>query len=282
MLVDTHCHLNTIVKKEFDIPLKPGDFDKAAEIINEASADSVTILLNVGTSLEESLNSYALAQRFIDVYAAVGIHPTDLKDDWKKELNQITNLITCIPERDSDGASKAGKQNKIVAIGECGIDLYHTQNLAEQEEAFKRQIDLALEHDLGLVVHSRNAPDETLNVLSQVKNSNLRGVIHCFSYDLTLAKEFIKLGFVLGIGGTITYPKNDELRNVVTSISLTDIILETDAPFLPPQIIRGKPNHPKYIKVIAQFISGLKNLTLDEVAKQTTENAFKIFRFKAS
>lgn len=266
MLVDTHCHLNTIIKKEFDIPLKDSDFDKAAEIIKEAAEDSVNILLNVGTSLPESLNSVALAQRFKDVYAAVGIHPTDLKIDWQKDLNQISSLIN-------------NPTNKIVGIGECGIDLYHTQNLAEQEEAFKRQINLALEHDLAVVVHSRNAPDETLNVLSRFKDSNLRGVIHCFSYDLAMAKEFIALGLVLGMGGTITYPKNDELRNVVNSISLDSIILETDAPFLPPQIIRGKPNHPKYIKLIANFIATIKNLTFEEVANQTTKNAFEIFKF---
>lgn len=269
MLVDTHCHLNTIVKKEFDIPLKEGDFAKAEEIIKEAAENSVNILLNVGTSLPESLNTVALALHFKHVYAAVGIHPTDLKADWKIDLDQIMNLIN-------------NPKNKIVAIGECGIDLYHTQNLAEQEEAFKRQIDRALEHDLALVVHSRNAPEETLNILSQFKNSNLRGVIHCFSYDLSIAKEFIKLGLVLGIGGTITYPKNEELRKVVNNISLEHIILETDAPFLPPQIIRGKPNHPKYIKFIADYIAKIKNLSFDEVANQTTKNSFEIFKFKSS
>lgn len=268
MLIDTHCHLNIMVKKEFDIPLKHEDFDKALEIIKEANDDAVNILLNVGTSLRESLNSIALAQHFKSVFAAIGIHPSDLTSEWKKDLVELTKLIK-------------DQKNKIVAIGECGIDLYHTQNLAEQEEAFKRQIDLALEHNLALVVHSRNAPDETLNILLQYKDTLLRGTIHCFSYDLAMAREFINLGFVLGIGGTITYPKNEELRNVVINTSLNDIILETDAPFLPPQIIRGKQNHPKYIKFIAEFIATIKHVNLNEVADITTKNAFKIFKFQS-
>jgi len=258
-----------MVKKEFDIPLKREDFDKACEIIKEAHDDTVNILLNVGTSLPESLNCIALAQHFKNIFASIGIHPSDLTSEWKKDLAEITKLIK-------------DHQNRIVAIGECGIDLYHTQNLAEQEEAFKRQIDLALEHDLALVVHSRNAPDETLNILSQYKDTTLRGVIHCFSYDLIMAKEFINLGFVLGIGGTITYPKNDTLRNVVINTDLSNIILETDAPFLPPQIIRGKQNHPKYIKLIAEFIANIKNLTYSEVANNTTRKAFEIFKFQTS
>jgi len=283
MLIDTHCHLNIMVKKEFDVPLKSEDYATAEKIINEASAESVTILLNVGTSLPESINSVELALRFKDVYAAVGIHPSDLRADWQKDLSSIANLIkTDKMVIDSADEKTFSKKNKIVAIGECGIDLYHTQNLAEQEEAFKRQIDLTLEHDLALVVHSRNAPDETLNILSKFKDTNLRGVIHCYSYDLAFAKEFIKLGFVLGIGGTVTYPKNEELRKVVTNVTLNDIILETDAPFLPPQIIRGKTNHPKYIKVIAEFIANIKNLPFNEVAQQTTKNAFEIFKFKTS
>jgi len=266
MLIDTHCHINIIVKKNFDVLLTNDDLMKAKELVKEAAENSVNILLNVGTSLPESLNSIALAKHFKSIYAAVGIHPTDLKANWKEDLDKIATLIK-------------NPGNKIVAIGECGIDLYHTQNLTEQEEGFKRQINIALEHDLALVVHSRNAAEETLNILSQFKHTNLRGVIHCFSYDLSIAKEFIKLGFVLGIGGTITYPKNEELRNVIINCSLENIILETDAPFLPPQIIRGKPNHPKYIKAIAEFIAKIKNVSFDNVASQTTKNSFNIFKF---
>lgn len=278
MLVDTHAHINIMVKKEFDILLSPEDYEKAAQIVQEAAADGVTILLNVGTSLPESLNSIHLAQRFSHVYAAIGIHPSDIKESWKEELNHLELLI----KEEQRHTSSSQTLAKIVGIGECGIDLYHTQNLAEQEEAFRRQIELALTYNLALVVHSRNAPEETLNVLTAYKDHPLRGTIHCFSYDRIMAQEFIKLGFHLGIGGTITYPKNNELREVVMQTPLERIVLETDAPFLPPQIMRGKPNHPKYIRLIAEYIAQLKNCTVEEVAIQTTKNAYALFNFSSS
>lgn len=266
MLIDTHSHLNIMVKKDFDTLLNYDHISLARDIIQEAGDNDVNIILNVGTSLPESINCISLSKQFTSIYAAIGIHPTDLKANWLHELDELAAHID-------------NPEHKIVAIGECGIDLFHTKNLAEQENGFKRQINLALEHNLALVVHSRDAAEETLRILSEFKDSKLRGVIHCFSYDLAMAREFIQLGFVLGIGGTVTYPKNNELRNVVTECSLKDIVLETDAPFLPPQIIRGKPNHPRYIKDIAQFIANLKQISFDEVAQQTTKNSFDIFKF---
>ena len=157
---------------------------------------------------------------------------------------------------------------------------YPDYNLARQRDAFKAQIELALEHNLALIVHSRDAYDETLRILEEYKN-NIRGaVMHCFSYDRAYADTVIAWNFVLGIGGTVTYPKNNELRTIVQNIDLQHIVLETDAPFLPPQSMRGKQNHPKYIRDIAEYIAQLRGESFDVIANQTTQNALALFKLK--
>jgi TatD DNase family protein len=159
---------------------------------------------------------------------------------------------------------------------------YPDYNLNRQRDAFKAQIELALEHNLALVVHSRDAYDETLKILEEYKNNSMRATMHCFSYDQAFANIVTSWGFVLGIGGPITYPKNNELRNVVLNADLKNIVLETDAPFLPPQVIRGKQNHPKEIATIAQYIAELRGETFDVIAQQTTDNALKLFNLPRS
>ena len=266
MLVDTHCHLNMMVKKAFDVLLDTPQLAAVEAIITQAATHQVSTIINVGTSLPESLNCVALARQYTPVYAAVGIHPNDCTSHWQKELHELAQLI---PD----------KANKIVGIGETGLDRHYPHfNLPRQQDAFKAHIELALTHDIALVVHSRNAYDETLTVLEQYKNDLSRGIIHCFSYDQAFADAAIAMGFVLGIGGTITYPRNEILREVVRAVNLTDIVLETDAPFLPPQTIRGKQNHPQQIYPIAQYIAQLKGISLDQLARQTTTTACTLFR----
>lgn len=266
MLIDTHCHINMMVKKEFDVPLTEHEYTLASDVIDEAAKHAVTKILNVGTSLIESENCLELAKRFNHVYAAIGIHPNDLTDTWKEDLKRLAHYCS-------------QKQLKIVAIGETGMDKHYPDyNIMRQKDAFKAQIELALAHDLALVVHTRDAAEETIRCLEEYKNQGLRGTIHCFSEDLTFAQTAISWGFVLGIGGTITYPKNNVLRNVVRTVGLEHIILETDAPFLPPQSMRGKQNHPLHIRTIAQFIADELGELFDSVAQKTTKNAEKIFR----
>lgn len=267
MLIDTHCHINMMIKNSFDTALLQEDFQKAKKIIDQAQEKNVTKILNVGTSLIESTNTIKLAESFKNVYSSIGIHPNDLTDNWQNELQELEKFI-------------GYTQYKIVAIGETGIDLhYPNYNLKMQEDAFRAQIDLALKYDLAVVVHSRDAADETLNILKEYKNKNLRATIHCFSQDLKFATQAIELGFVLGIGGTITYPKNDILRNVVKSVGLEHIVLETDAPFLPIQANRGKQNNPTAIYDIALYIADLLNQPIEVIAQQTTANCNRIFKF---
>lgn len=266
MLIDTHCHLNLMVKKSFDTPLQENDYQTAQNIIEQARKKNISKIINVGTNIIESINCIELAKRFSDVYASIGIHPNDLTAYWLTDFIQLKKLLAT--------------EQKIVAIGECGIDLhYPDSNLARQKDAFKAQIELALEHNLALVIHSRDAAQETLDCLEEFKHNNLRGTMHCFSYDLEFAMRSIELGFVLGIGGTMTYPKNNTLRQVVQSVGLEHIILETDAPFLPIQSMRGKQNSPVYIQDIAQFIGNMLEEPWEVVAERTTDNAQRIFNF---
>ena len=264
MLIDTHCHLNIMVKETFDTPLTPADLSKVPAIITEAEEAGISAILNVGTSLIESQNCIQLAQLIPQVYAAIGIHPNDLTPTWKDDLSQLAHTLT------------QKEPLKIVAIGECGLDKHYPDyNLVRQQDAFRAQIELALLHNLPLVIHTRDAGEETLRCLEPY--SGLRGTIHCFSEDLSFAQQAISWGFVLGIGGTITYPRNNQLREVVKKIGIEQLILETDAPFLPPQVIRGKQNHPKYIYDIAEYLAHLLEIPFETVATRTSGNVKRIF-----
>ena len=266
MLIDTHCHINMLIKNEFDVPLQDDFIPQAQAIIDEAAANDVKYIINVGTSVIESQNCIKIAQAFEHVYATVGIHPNDCTTDWQADIKILTRYV------------QEKEKHKIVGIGEIGLDRhYKDYNLPRQKDAFRMQIELALEHDLAIVVHTRDAYDETLDVLYEYRNNISRGIIHCFSEDLQFAQDTINMNFSIGIGGTITYPKNETLRHVVTTIDLDKIVLETDTPFLPPQIIRGKQNHPKYIKLIAEYIANLRKETYETIANTTTKTARNIF-----
>jgi len=271
MLIDTHCHINMMVKKNFDVPLQHDELILAKSVVREAAKHDVTRIINVGTSLVESLNCIELAQQSPDCYAAIGIHPNDCTPQWRDDFKELENLV------------RKKNELKIVGIGETGLDRHYPDyNLQRQQDAFKAQIELALNNDLGLVVHSRDARDETLRALEEFKGQITRGIIHCFSEDQNFADQVIEWDFVLGIGGTITYPKNESLRAIVRSVPLTAIVLETDAPFLPPQSIRGKQNHPMQIATIARFLAQLRGVSYEEIAQETTKSACRVFNLACS
>jgi TatD DNase family protein len=266
MLIDTHCHLNIIVKNNFDTPLQDADYELAKAVINDARVDGVDILINVGTSLIESKNCIEIARRFEKNYAVIGIHPNDITSAWKQEIKELDTL--------------AAKKNdlKIVGIGECGMDFHYPDyNVQLQKDVFRAHIELALKHDLALVVHTRDARDETLQVIEEYHKEIKHGIIHCFSEDADFARQVISWGFALGLGGTITYPKNIALREIAASTPLSHIVLETDAPFLPPQSMRGKKNYPANIALIATYLAELKQISVEEVAEKTTLKAREIF-----
>lgn len=266
MFIDTHCHLNIMVKKTFDTLLTKEEVDLALPLIQTAQEHGVTSIINVGTSLAESTNCITLAHRFPSVYAAIGIHPNDCTATWRNDLALLKKY-----------AAKK-EDHKIVAIGECGLDFHYPDfNVQQQKDAFRAQIELALEYDLALIVHTRQAHEETLNVIDEYHKDITKGVIHCFSEDQSFADTVIGWGFVLGIGGTLTYPKNNDLRSIFTRISLDSIVLETDAPFLPPQAMRGKQNSPAQIATIAHYLAQLRNESVETVAQVTTASVKRVF-----
>lgn len=265
-LIDTHCHISLMVKKTFVTKLSGQELQQAGIIVNQAEHNSVHTIIDVGTSLIESQNCMLLAKTYKPVFAVIGIHPNDLTADWKKDLKILNSYL---PHKE---------EHKIVGIGECGLDFHYPDyKIQEQKDAFKAQIEMALEYDIALVVHTRDAGEETLRSLEEFKGQITKGIIHCFSEDMHFAKQAIEWNFALGIGGTVTYPKNNHLREIVSTVPLTSLVLETDAPFLPIQSMRGKQNHPQYIKNIAEYIAQLRNESLTIIAERTTQNAKHIF-----
>lgn len=255
-----------MVKKTFDQPLTEQEIEYARIIIQEAEQLDVTTIINVGTSLVESQNCIELAKKYAHNFAVIGIHPNDLTSSWSNDFKELKSLI------------KKKEILKIVGVGETGLDRHYPDyNIQRQKDAFKAHIELALEHNVGLVVHTRDAHEETLRSLEEYKGQITRGIIHCFSEDQSFANTVIDWHFALGIGGTITYPKNLALREVVVNVGLENIVLETDAPFLPPQIIRGKQNAPLHIRTVADYIAQLKEASFENVATVTTKNAKRIF-----
>ena len=266
MFIDTHCHLNLIAKKKFDVILSKDQIDGLKKILVDAKNVGVEIIFTVGTSVVESNNCIDIASKFNNVYAVVGIHPCDCTADWINDLDIIAKIV----------ANK--KENKIVGIGETGLDFYHKPyDEKRQISAFKKHIELAIENDLPLVVHVRESAQSVFDILKNYKNS-VNGVIHCFSQDREFAKKFLDLGFYLGLNAPVTYPKNEAFRDVIKYIPLNRILLETDAPFLPPQQFRGKINLPEYIPLFAKTIADIKNIDILELEEVTTINAKTLFK----
>ena len=274
MVIDTHCHINCMLRgyksKSTYTELSPDEIQRANSIISQAYDKDTQLIINVGTDLIESLTCIDLAKLYKNCYAIVGIHPNDTTEHWKSDFQAIKSYV------------KNHGEHKIIGIGECGIDLhYENYNLPRQQDTFKAQIEMALEFDLALSIHSRDASEETFKIIDQYRNEdNFRGIMHCFAYDQSYADEAIKSKLVLGIGGTVTYPKNEILRSIVKNIQLTEIVLETDAPFLAPQIVRGTENCPANIKIIAEFIANLRETTYENIANTTTATVKKLFKLK--
>ncbi len=272
MLIDTHCHLDYVARFETKTELTVAHLELIKATIAQAHDAGVTKIINVGTGLAESKQSITIAQTFENVWATVGLHPTDCFGQWRDEFQEIAKL------------AKQVKDLKVVGIGETGIDFYHKPYEKDfQSDSFRAHIELALEANLPLVVHIRDilhqdgAAQHAMTIMDQYRRDGMRGVIHCFQQNVEIAKEFVSWGFMLGIDGPVTYPNNHWLRDVVEAIPLESLILETDSPFLTPQQFRGKPNQPAYLKFVAEQVAQVKGISYQEVAQQTTANAEKLF-----
>lgn len=250
MFIDTHCH----VFSEY--------YDNIDEVVNQCKKNNVNRIVVNGCDINSNKEVLELVNKYDVIYGAIGFHPTEL-DDFKDEYFEFLENNISNP--------------KIVAIGEIGLDYYYDNtDKDKQKEIFKRQLDIANKYNKPIIVHSRNSIQDTYNIL---KEYNLFGSIHCFSGSVEMAREFIKIGYKLGIGGIITYKNAKNIREVVKNIDLSHILLETDSPYLTPIPYRGKSNSPEYIPLIANTIADIKNISINDVSEVTTASAEEIFDF---
>jgi len=252
MIIDTHSHLYL---EEFNSDIEQiilRSKQNGIEKIFLPAIDSQTTQQLI--QLEIKYPNYCIAM--------MGLHPCYVKESYKAELEKVSSLL---------------QQRKFAAIGECGLDFYWDKTFVkEQYEALEQQIEWALEYQLPIVLHTRNATQETIDVIKKYADKGLKGIFHCFGGSIDEANQIIEMGFYLGIGGVVTY-KNAGLDIVLKEINLKHIVLETDAPYLTPVPHRGKRNETSYLKIIAEKIAEIKNCSYEEVANTTTQNALSLF-----
>lgn len=247
MFTDTHCH----IYKEY--------FDKIDVILDKALKNKVNRIINNADNIETSKEVLSLIERYSNMYGAIGIHPEHVDNYNKEDLEFIEKNL---------------KNKKIIAIGEIGLDYHYTkENKKEQIEIFEQQLKLAEKYNKPVIVHSREATKDTIDTLKKYK---VKGVIHSFSGSYETACIYIKMGFLLGVNGVITF-KNSNIKEVYKSISLHNIVLETDSPYLAPTPYRGKKNEPANILVIAEFLASLYGESLSYLSEVTNENISRIF-----
>ncbi len=260
MLIDTHVHLDF------------SQFDKDREKIIKELQNLDIKVINVGSHKQACLDSIELAKKHKNIYAAVGIHPHDAE-----EVKDIPKLIKFL--------EKLAKENKIVAIGECGLDYYsfdqgkfrkdlspETKN--KQKEVFKAQLKLSQKLKLPVIIHNRESHDDLLEIIKDFKG---KGVIHCFSGDKKFLKEVLDLGFYVGFDGNITFKNALDLQEIVKAAPIDKILVETDCPFLTPEPFRGLRNEPKNVKIIAEFIAELKQLSFSKLIPILNKNTKDLF-----
>ena len=252
ILTDTHTHIYYETDPEKLKAQVQRCFDNNIIRLFLPNVDSTSIKLVLGLSQAYPENCFPM----------LGLHPCDVKENFEAELKEIKSAI---------------QNNTIYAIGEIGIDLYWDKTLLkEQQSAFRKQILWAKELNLPIVIHCREAFDEVFEILEEMKDAKLRGIFHCFTGNLAQAQQAIKLGFLLGIGGVLTYKKAG-LDVVIEQVDLEHLVLETDAPYLAPVPHRGKTNESSFLIHIAQKLADIKHTSLEEISKITTENSIKVF-----
>lgn len=249
-MIDTHCH----IFNEY--------YDNISFIIDKIKQSGVNKIIVNGCDMKSNLEVLELVKKYDIVYGAIGFHPTELESFNEEDLIWLDEHIN---------------DDKIVAIGEIGLD-YHYDNTDKEREllVFKKQLEIAKKHNKPVIVHSRDAIQDTYNIL---KEYDVKGSLHCYSGSLEMAYEFIKLGFLVGVGGVVTYKNAKNIVNVIKNIDLEYILLETDSPYLTPEPYRGHKNDSSYIPVIANRIAEIKEVDLEVIVKTTNKNANRLFDF---
>lgn len=256
-LFDTHAHLHF---PEFatDLPV----------VLDRARAAGVRWMLTIGTSADSSRAAVALAHREPDVYAAVGIHPHDARDADEAAFDELREL--------------AQSSSRVVAVGEIGLDFFRNLSPREiQVAVFRRQLTLARQVRKPVLIHCREAHPEALDIMRAEGVREVGGIMHCFSGDVTVARQCLELGLVISLAGPVTYPNARKLPEIVTLAPEDRLVVETDCPYLPPQPYRGKRNEPAYLPITAMRVAELKQRPLEEMASRMTANALALFGLQA-
>ncbi|OWZ83646.1 TatD family hydrolase [Natranaerobius trueperi] len=254
VLIDTHAHLDS--KK-----LAP-DLDR---VVSRAKQKGVSRIINVGITLESSQKSIEFAKRYPEIFASVGIHPHDTEELPDNYIEEIKKLVQ-------------DNREYVVALGEMGLDYYRNYSPKKnQKETFIKQLELANELQLPVIIHDRAAHEDTLEILEEFKNE-VFGVFHCFAGDEKIADKALDLGYFISFTGNITFKKAEELRKVVKQVPLSRLMVETDCPYLSPEPFRGKINEPAYVRLVAEAIAEIKNVDFQEVVSITGENASNLFK----
>lgn len=254
MLFDTHVHLqHENFKNDVD------------EVIKKAQACNVEYMLINGFDLESSKQALKIAKRYENIYVTIGVHPLDVFECQIEDLDELYELA---------------KDDKVVAIGEIGLDYYYSNSPVEKERQnlfFNRQLEIAKDLGLPVTIHSRDSIKDTFDTL---KTSGVKGVMHCFNGSVEMAREFVKIGYAISISGVVTFKNAKEIKAVVSEIDLKHLLIETDAPYLTPVPHRGKRNEPAYVDYVATEIAKIKGIDYNLVAEVTTQNAKEIFEVK--
>jgi len=252
MIFETHAHYDD---EAFD-----KDRDKLLAAMPEQGIEAI---VNVGASIQGNEDTVKLMEQYPFVYGAIGVHPDEIGTLDEKKIRRMRELC---------------KLEKTVAVGEIGLDYYwHKENHEIQKKWFVRQMDLAKETGLPIIVHSRDAAQDTIDIMKAEKANLLSGVIHCYSYSKELAREYMNMGYYLGIGGVITFANAKKLKEIVEYAPLDYLLLETDCPYLAPEPYRGKRNSSLYLPYIAKEIGRIKGVSYEKVADVTNYNARKLF-----
>ena len=255
MLVDSHAHIDD---SRFDA-------DRDA-VLERAAAAGIELIVNIGADMASSARSIALAEKYPQIYAAVGMHPHDAKEMQEQDYSQLQRWVA---------------HPKVVAIGEIGLDYhYDLSPRPVQKEVFLRQLDIARQTGKPFIVHEREAHADTFEII-RTAAKGLAGVFHCFSGSIETAREYLKLGFYISVAGPVTFPKSAKTKEVARYVPLDRLLVETDSPYLTPQAFRGRRNEPAHVRLVAEEIAALRNLPLAELALATTQNARRLFRIPA-
>ena len=256
MLFDSHAHLND---ERFD--------EDREELISSLNEKGVDLVVNPGACMKTSAESVELANKYDFIYAAVGVHPHDVKDLTEDDIQELKRM--------------AIENEKVVAIGEIGLDYYYDAEYKElQKKWFKRQIELANELKLPIIIHDRDAHQDTFEIIKNTKSPEIGCVLHCYSGNVELAKEYVKMGCYISIPGTVTFKNNKKTREVAKEIPLEYLLIETDSPYMAPEPHRGKRNDPSLVAFVADKIAQEKGISHENVCEATKENAKRLFNIK--